>query len=88
MVSFDVLLAKHFSSHSVTSADKHKNQYNSGVWCQARTDQSTVLATSMEALAQQYTPRPIKTEVGTLAKFYYAEEYHQKWMDRGMLEQL
>lgn len=85
-VSFSQLLDIHFASHDPTYRSNNKNQYNSGVWTQPNTEQAAVLQKALLQQAQR-RQRPIKTEVGELGKaqFYYAEDYHQKYMNRGLL---
>lgn len=87
MISFSQLLDIHFASHDPTNRSRRKNQYNSGVWTQPNTEQAAVLQKALVRQAK-LRQRPIKTTVGELGKtqFYYAEDYHQKYMKRGLLQ--
>lgn len=84
-VSYETLVEHHFNNHNPTRAVRGANQYNHGAWYQPGTGQHKQLQQKMKAAAKA-RGAPLTTNVEPLDKFYYAEEYHQKFSNRALLE--
>ena len=83
-VSYEDLLAVHFTTHTPTTKDREGNdvgtQYRSAVFYHDETQRETV-----EALIEEIEPgydSDIVTEVEPLETFYSAEEYHQDYFEK------
>ena len=83
-VSYEDLLAVHFTTHTPTTKDREGNdvgtQYRSAVFYHDETQRETV-----EALIEEIEPgydSDIVTEVEPLETFYPAEDYHQDYFEK------
>ncbi len=84
-VSYTELLEKYFRSHDPTRrSSSKKNQYNPGAWTQKGTTQAETLRQAMAEQAR-LRGRPLATTIGDLPVLHYAENYHQKYSDRTLL---
>jgi len=75
-VSYDKLLEVFWKNHSPTSGGSR--QYMSGIWFQNE-NQETLAKASRDALQSTLRDRKIRTVIEPVAKFYLAEDYHQKY---------
>ncbi|KAA9410745.1 peptide-methionine (S)-S-oxide reductase [Haloarcula hispanica] len=83
-VSYEDLLAVHFTTHTPTTKDREGNdvgtQYRSAVFYHDEAQRETV-----EALIEEIEPgydSDIVTEVEPLETFYPAEKYHQDYFEK------
>ncbi|EMA11423.1 peptide-methionine (S)-S-oxide reductase [Haloarcula vallismortis] len=83
-VSYEELLAVHFTTHTPTTKDREGNdvgtQYRSAVFYHNETQRETV-----EAFIEEVQPgydSDIVTEVEPLETFYPAEDYHQDYFEK------
>ncbi|KDO20296.1 hypothetical protein SPRG_14431 [Saprolegnia parasitica CBS 223.65] len=85
VVSYDALLDKFWSIHDPTTLNQQKNdvgtQYRSGIYYHSDAQKSLALAS--KASAQPRFRRPIVTEVVAAETFYVAEDYHQRYLEKG-----
>lgn len=87
-VSFQSLLKLFWESHNPTQGMRQGNdvgtQYRSGIYC-AMAEQQAVAKASLEvyqaALAKEGLPA-VTTEIVAVGEFYYAEPYHQQYLDK------
>lgn len=79
------MLEIYFRTHTPTYKRSGKNQYNPGAWFQPSTTQEKALLVAMAA-ESKVRGQPLATTVGSLPQFYYAEEYHQKFSNRALLD--
>jgi peptide-methionine (S)-S-oxide reductase len=87
-VSFQELLKLFWESHNPTEGMRQGNdvgtQYRSGIYC-STAEQKAVAAASLElyqaALAEEGLPA-VTTEIVDIDEFYYAESYHQQYLDK------
>ncbi|MEX1666498.1 peptide-methionine (S)-S-oxide reductase MsrA [Zhongshania arctica] len=87
-VSFQELLKLFWESHNPTEGMRQGNdvgtQYRSGIYC-STAQQKAVAAASLElyqaALAKEGLPA-VTTEIVDIDEFYYAEAYHQQYLDK------
>jgi peptide-methionine (S)-S-oxide reductase len=83
-VSYEDLLAVHFTTHTPTTKDREGNdvgtQYRSAVFYHDETQRETVDA-FIEGVQPGYDS-DIVTEVEPLETFYPAEEYHQDYFEK------
>ena len=87
-ISFDTLLETFWESHNPTQGMRQGNdqgtQYRSGIYC----SQDSQLQVAEDSLNQYQSKlaaagyAPITTEVLLAGPFYYAEEYHQQYLDK------
>ena len=87
-ISFDTLLETFWESHNPTQGMRQGNdqgtQYRSGIYC----SQDSQLQVAEDSLNQYQSKLatagygPITTEVLLAGPFYYAEEYHQQYLDK------
>ena len=87
-VSFQTLLKLFWESHNPTQGMRQGNdvgtQYRSGIYCSTAEQQDVAkasLAVYQEALAKAGLPE-VTTEIVTAGEFYYAEPYHQQYLDK------
>ncbi|MFT5659209.1 MAG: peptide-methionine (S)-S-oxide reductase [Gammaproteobacteria bacterium] len=88
LVSLDDLLKVFWESHNPTQGMRQGNdqgtQYRSGIYYQNDT-QLRAIESSMRHYQQRLAVNkfpPITTEVKAVAEFYYAEEYHQQYLEK------
>lgn len=87
-ISFDTLLETFWESHNPTQGMRQGNdqgtQYRSGIYC----SQDSQLQVAEDSLNQYQSKlaaagyASITTEVLLAGPFYYAEEYHQQYLDK------
>ncbi len=88
-LGYEALLELFWSIHDPTTLNRQGpdigTQYRSAIYFHDA-EQETAARTSMEKLQQSSRfPSPIVTEITAAPKFYRAEEYHQKYLEkRGM----
>ena len=84
-VSCDALLKKFWSIHDPTTLNRQKNdqgtQYRSGIYYHSEDQRDAALASKAEH--QTTLTRPIVTEIQEATKFWDAEGYHQKYLEKG-----
>lgn len=83
-VSYLELVDIHFNNHNPTASVRGKNQYNHGAWHHRGTKQQTQLQQAIKA-ASKARSKKLTTHVAELDRFYFAEEYHQKFSNRALL---
>ena len=87
-ISYQQLLRAFWENHDPTQGMRQHNdrgtQYRSAIY--TSTDEQEVLATNSrdayQAALQAARHGPITTEIGPLRSFYYAEDYHQQYLDK------
>ncbi|CAI5734523.1 unnamed protein product [Peronospora farinosa] len=84
-VSYDALLMKFWSIHDPTTLNRQKNdqgtQYRSGIYYHNEGQRDAALASKEEH--QKTLSKPIVTEIKEATKFWDAEGYHQKYLEKG-----
>jgi peptide-methionine (S)-S-oxide reductase len=87
-VSYDALLKVFWESHDPTQGMRQGNdvgtQYRSGIYVYSP-EQRRLAAASREAFQLELTRAgygPITTEILDAPEFYYAEHYHQQYLDK------
>lgn len=84
-ISYDQLLKKFWSIHDPTTLNRQKGdvgtQYRSGIYFHNEEQKKQALA-SKEA-HQATLNKPIVTEIEEATVFWDAEEYHQKYLEKG-----
>ncbi len=86
VVSYQKLLQIFFENHTPTSLDKQGadvgTQYRSAIFCHTP-EQLAEALDYKEALTEvKKYPTPIVTQILSATKFYPAEEYHQRYLDK------
>eukprot|EP00274_Cyanoptyche_gloeocystis_P000638 CAMPEP_0196652386 /NCGR_PEP_ID=MMETSP1086-20130531/1661_1 /TAXON_ID=77921 /ORGANISM="Cyanoptyche gloeocystis , Strain SAG4.97" /LENGTH=207 /DNA_ID=CAMNT_0041982903 /DNA_START=110 /DNA_END=733 /DNA_ORIENTATION=+ len=85
VVSYDHLLETFWKKHDPTTpnaqGNDHGTQYRSGIYFYTPEQQATAEA-SKKAHQSSYQ-RPIATEILPATDFYYAEDYHQQYLEKG-----
>jgi len=87
-ISYATLLDHFWGSINPTASSGGRSQYMDAVFYQPGTDQKQQIEASiamMEASGRLYG-RPVGTRVSPLTDFYLAEGYHQKYLDRDLLD--
>ena len=85
-VSYEKLLNVFWQLHDPTQVNRQGpdfgTQYRTAIFFHTR-EQEAIAKKSREALeASGKFPRPIATEIARAGKFYRAEEYHQKYLQK------
>lgn len=87
-VSFDELLKVFWEAHNPTQGMRQGNdvgtQYRSGIYVTTEAQRQAALATK-EAVGKQLTDKgfpAITTEILDAPEFFYAEDYHQQYLDK------
>jgi peptide-methionine (S)-S-oxide reductase len=87
-VSFQTLLKLFWESHNPTQGMRQGNdvgtQYRSGIYCSTPEQQEKAKASLVvyqDALAKGGLPE-VTTEIVMAGEFYYAEPYHQQYLDK------
>jgi peptide-methionine (S)-S-oxide reductase len=84
LISYEDLLEIFFVLHDPTTTNRQGNdvgtQYRSTIFYHS--DVQRVVAEKMIRKMAEYWPDPIVTAIQPAAKFYPAEEYHQRYFDR------
>ncbi len=86
--SFESLLKAFWEGHDPTQGMRQGNdtgtQYRSGVYC--TTEEQLATATASSAMFAEKLQAsgfgPITTEIETAGDFFYAEDYHQQYLDK------
>ncbi len=88
VVSFDALLRVFWESHNPTQGMRQGNdrgtQYRSGIYYQseAQCAQAKASLAAYQTKLKDAGYPPITTEIQTAGDFYYAEEYHQQYLEK------
>ncbi|KAI9912322.1 hypothetical protein PsorP6_006694 [Peronosclerospora sorghi] len=84
-VSYEDLLTKFWSIHDPTTLNRQKNdigtQYRSGIYY--HTDEQREAAEISKQELQKTLTKHIVTEIKPATHFWHAEDYHQKYLERG-----
>ena len=84
-VTYRRLLDIFFDKHDSTQHDGQGNdigtQYRSGIWYHS--EQQKQQAEERKAEEQKKQKRPVATEITPAQEFYEAEEYHQRYLEKG-----
>jgi peptide-methionine (S)-S-oxide reductase len=85
-VSYEQLLDVFWANHDPTTLNRQGpdvgTQYRSAIFYHNPQQQSVALASKEKLQASGRFRRPIVTEVTPAAKFYRAEEYHQRYLEK------
>jgi len=88
VISYEMLLKVFWESHDPTQGMRQGNdvgtQYRSGIYCYDQTQQRTAEA-SREAFQERLRAAgygEITTEILPAPEFYFAEEYHQQYLEK------
>jgi peptide-methionine (S)-S-oxide reductase len=85
-VSFDDLLDTFFSIHDPTHIDRQGpdvgRQYRSAIFVFDEDQRRAARARIAEIDASGRFPRPVATKVETAGRFWPAEEYHQRYLEK------
>ncbi|KAF1776082.1 Peptide methionine sulfoxide reductase [Phytophthora cactorum] len=83
--SYESLLSKFWAIHDPTTLNRQKNdkgtQYRSGIYYHSEDQRKTALASKEEY--QKKLSNPIVTEIVEAKQFWDAEDYHQKYLEKG-----
>ncbi|KAH7482182.1 hypothetical protein KRP22_009816 [Phytophthora ramorum] len=84
-VSYDALLSKFWAIHDPTTLNRQKNdrgtQYRSGIYFHSEEQRKAALASKEKY--QKTLSQPIVTEIEEATRFWTAEDYHQKYLEKG-----
>ena len=84
-VTYSRLLDIFFDKHDSTQLGRQGNdvgsQYRSGIWYY--NEQQKQEAENRKAEEQKSQKRPVVTEVTAAEQFYVAEDYHQRYLEKG-----
>jgi peptide-methionine (S)-S-oxide reductase len=87
-ISYQQLLIVFWESHNPTQGMRQGNdvgtQYRSCIYCSSSVQQAKALQSKVHYQARLKTLGfpPITTEILPAAEFYYAEDYHQQYLDK------
>jgi methionine-S-sulfoxide reductase len=86
VISYDTLLEKFWSTHDPTR--RSSTQYMSGCWYQSGTDQQARIQASIAKMEANgdLGNRALATKIGPLGRMYLGEGYHQKYLERDLLD--
>ncbi|MBI4147237.1 peptide-methionine (S)-S-oxide reductase MsrA [Candidatus Woesearchaeota archaeon] len=79
IISYDELLNHFWKEHNPTK--QHVTQYKSAIFYQD--DKQKNIAEKSKKNLEQKLGRKVATEILKAGKFYQAEEYHQKYLQKG-----
>ncbi|ETI43129.1 peptide-methionine (S)-S-oxide reductase [Phytophthora nicotianae] len=83
--SYEALLNKFWAIHDPTTLNRQKNdkgtQYRSGIYYHSEDQRKAALASKEEH--QKTLIKPIVTEIMEAKQFWDAEDYHQKYLEKG-----
>jgi len=88
VVSFEALLKVFWESHNPTEGMRQGNdrgtQYRSGIYFQseAQCEQAKASLSAYQAKLKDAGYPTITTEIEVAGEFYYAEEYHQQYLEK------
>nr|CAH66968.1 H0525D09.8 [Oryza sativa]CAH67691.1 H0510A06.16 [Oryza sativa] len=80
-VLLDVFWAKHRPTTLIRQGDEAGTQYRSGIYYYTA-EQERVARESLEAMQEEWKEK-IVTEILPARRFYPAEEYHQRYLEKG-----
>jgi peptide methionine sulfoxide reductase msrA/msrB len=84
LLSYEGLLDYFFRMHDPTTLNRQHNdvgtQYRSAIFYTSEAQKKTATAVKAKLEAAKKFNRPITTEITAAAKFYSAEDYHQKYL--------
>ncbi len=85
-ISYQELLAHFFSSHDPTQWNRQGpdvgDQYRSAIFFHDRDQEKAALAAIAQLTESRVFTRPVVTQVVPAAKWWRAEEYHQKYFEK------
>jgi len=89
VISYETLLKHFWENHDPTQMNKQGNdigtQYRSGIYVYSEAQRELAEATKeqyQEALHKSGISRTIATEIIDASEFYFAEEYHQQYLEK------
>jgi peptide-methionine (S)-S-oxide reductase len=86
VVSYETLLEKFFSLHDPTTLNRQGpdtgTQYRSAIFFHTPEQEAAARAYKEKLQKSGKFSRPIVTEITPAAKFYRAEEYHQRYLEK------
>ena len=86
-VSYEELLEVFWSEHDPTQVNRQGpdvgTQYRSAIFFHTP-EQEAAARSSMEKAQARYK-KPIATEIAPVSEFYRAEDYHQRYFEKGLL---
>ena len=86
-VSYEELLETFWDEHDPTQVNRQGpdvgTQYRSAIFFHSP-EQETVARASMQKAQARYK-KPIATEITPVAEFYRAEDYHQRYFEKGLI---
>ncbi|OQR96043.1 hypothetical protein ACHHYP_17197 [Achlya hypogyna] len=84
-ITYDALVRKFFEIHNPTTLNRQKNdvgtQYRSGIYYHS--DEQRDIAEAIKLSEADNFDSEIVTEIEPAGPFYHAEEYHQKYLEKG-----
>ena len=84
MVSYEKLLETFWKIHDPTQVNRQGpdvgTQYRSAIFFHTREQEAA--ATASRAAVQEWTRKPVATEITPASTFNRAEEYHQRYLDK------
>lgn len=90
-VSYDRLLEVFWGSHNPTTLNRQGpdegSQYRSAIFFYTPEQEAAALASKAKQQASGRFKKPIVTEISPATKFYRAEEYHQRYLEKRGLAQ-
>ena len=85
VVSYSRLLSVFFEKHDPTQVDRQGNdrgsQYRSAIFYHDEQQKKEAEAKKQEV--QQHYKQPIATKIEPMTEYYEAEEYHQRYLEKG-----
>ncbi|OQR86044.1 hypothetical protein ACHHYP_11064 [Achlya hypogyna] len=84
-ITYKQLLDKFFEIHDPTSLNRQKEdegtQYRSGIFY--HNEEQRIAAEEAKAAKTEELKKEVVTEITAATPFYHAEEYHQKYLEKG-----
>lgn len=89
-VSYEELLETFWDEHDPTQVNRQGpdvgTQYRSVIFFHSPEQEATAQASMQKAQARH--KKPIATEITPVSEFYRAEDYHQRYFEKGLLSRL
>ena len=86
-VSYEELLETFWDEHDPTQVNRQGpdvgTQYRSAIFFHSP-EQEAIARSSMEKTQARYN-KPIATEIAPVSEFYRAEDYHQRYFEKGLI---
>ena len=86
-VSYEELLETFWDEHDPTQVNRQGpdvgTQYRSAIFFHSP-EQEAIARSSMEKAQARYN-KPIATEIAPVSEFYRAEDYHQRYFEKGLI---